>query len=171
MLRIKMTVKKKSELMPAVILILISIVLSGCSKNPEPEAAKTGNTNQSPTALNNANVPANNSASVNPPNTPASVVNNTSAPVANKNVKSSPPVKDPTPQIGSGGSDLVLFTQARGALSSDQELLNAVIIEIKEGNVTLTGNVSSAAQKTKAGQLVQAVKGVKSVKNNLRVAS
>ena len=164
-------VKKKSGIMPAAILILISLILSGCSKNPEPEVAKTGNTNQSPTALNNANVPAVNSVPANPPNTPASIVNNTSAPTANKNVKSSPPVKDPTPQIGSGAGDLVLFTQARSALSSDQELLNAVIIEIKEGNATLTGNVSSVAQKTKAGQLVQAVKGVKSVQNNLRVTS
>ena len=171
MLKIKMIVKKKFGLMPAVILILISIVLSGCSKNPEPEVANTGSTNQSRTALNNTNVSANNSVSVNPPNTPAAVVNNTSTPIANNNIKPAPPAKDPMPQIGSGGSDMGLFTEVRGALSSDQELLNAVIIEIKEGNVTLTGNVSSLAQKTKAEQLVQAVKGIKSVKNNLRVAS
>ncbi len=170
MLEIKMMVKKKSGLAPAVILTLFSIVLSGCSKNPEPEVAKTGNTNQSTAALNNTNVPAINSVSANPPNTPASIVNNTSTPIGNKGNKSLPPVKDPTPQIGSGGGDLSLFTEVRGALSSDQELLNAVIIEIKEGNATLTGNVSSVAQKTKAGQLVQAVKGVKSVKNNLRVS-
>jgi len=34
----------------------------------------------------------------------------------------------------------------------------------------LSGNVSSEAQKIKAAQLVQSVKGIKSVKNNLRVA-
>lgn len=167
MLRIKMMIRKNLEIMPA--LILISIVLSGCSKTPEPEIVKTGNTNQSAAASNNASVPAVN-VPVNPPNAPVSVANNTSAPNANRDVKSSPPVKDPTPQIGSGGNDLVLFTQVRGAMSSDQELMNAVTIEIKEGNVTLGGNVSSVAQKTKAGQLAQTVKGVKGVKNNLRVA-
>ncbi len=66
---------------------------------------------------------------------------------------------------------MFLFTQVRGALSSDAELLNAVIVQIKEGNATLTGNVSSEAQKTKAGQLIQSVNGIKSVKNNLRVSS
>lgn len=163
-------VKKKSEIMPAVILILISIILSGCSKNPEPEVAKTVNTNQSPTPSNN-NVVANSNVPANPPNTPTTIVNNSSTPIVNKDKKSAPPVKEPTPQIGSGGSDMFLFAQVRGALSSDTELINAVIVEIKEGNATLTGSVSSQAQKTKAGQLIQNIKGIKSVKNNLRVSS
>ncbi len=158
-------VKKKFEMIPAVILILVSIILSGCSKNPEPDIAKTDNVNQSP------KVSANNNVSVNMPNTSTPIVNNTPAPIANKDKKSSPPVKGPTPQIGSGGGDMFLFTQVRGALSSDKELLNAVIVEIKEGNATLTGSVSSDAQKTKAGQLIQSVEGIKSVKNNLRVSS
>ncbi len=171
--------------MPAVILILISIILSGCSKNPEPDVAKTANANQPLTASNNSNVVANGSLiansniTANPANTPttivnnnsAPIVNNNSAPIVNKDKKSTPPVKEPVPQIGSGGDDLFLFTQVRGALSSDAELLNAVIVQIKEGNATLTGNVSSEAQKTKAGQLIQSVNGIKSVKNNLRVSS
>lgn len=164
-------VKKKFEMIPAVVLILVSIILSGCSKNTEPDVAKTDNVNQSPKASNNNNVSASNNISVNSPNTSMPIVNNTLAPIANKEAKTSPPVKGPTPQIGSGGGDMFLFTQARGALSSDKELLNAVIVEIKEGNATLTGNVSSEAQKTKAGQLIQSVKGIKSVKNNLRVSS
>jgi hypothetical protein len=158
-----MMIKIKSEMTPAVILISISIILSGCSKNPEPDVAKTANINQTPTASNNNNVPVNNNVSVNPPNT--------APPIGNKDRKSAPPVKEPTPQIGSGGGDMFLFAQVRGALSSDQELSNAVIVEIKEGNATLTGNVSSEAQKTKAAQLIQSVKGIKSIKNNLRVSS
>ncbi len=112
-----------------------------------------------------------------PSNTPTAAVNNISTPTVNstpavtKDKKPSTPVKEPTPQIGSGASDFLLFTQVRGALSSDKEFSNAVIVEIKEGNVILTGNISSEAQKTKAGQLVQSVKGIKSVKNNLRVSS
>jgi len=176
-LRIKTMVKKKSEIIPVVILILISIILSGCSKNPEPDVAKTANANQPLTASNNSNVVANGSLiansniTANPANTPTTIVNNNSAPIVNKDKKSTPPVKEPVPQIGSGGDDLFLFTQVRGALSSDAELLNAVIVQIKEGNANLTGNVSSEAQKTKAGQLIQSVNGIKSVKNNLRVSS
>lgn len=172
--------------MPVVILILVSIVLAGCSKNPEPvekinntnrvattpnsdtnqlATVSTNNISQTPPTLNNGSVPAN------PPKNPTTVVNNSSTPIAGKDKKSLPAVKEPTPQIGSGGNDMLLFTQARGAMSSDTELLNAVIIEIKEGNVTLTGNVSTAAQKIKAELLIQKVKGIKSVKNNLRVAS
>ena len=164
-------IKKKFQIMFAAILILISIILPGCSKSTEPDVVRTDNVNKPPTASNNTNVPANNSVSASPTNTPTSVVNNNPAVNVNKDKKPSPPVKEPTPQIGSGGSDFVLFTQVRGSLASDQELSNAVIIEIKEGNVTLTGNVSSQAQKTKAAQLVQGVNGVKSVKNNLRVSS
>jgi hypothetical protein len=166
----KMIVRKKSRIIPVAFLILISIVLGGCSKKPEPDVVKTGNVNQAPTASNNNSIPANNNVSANPPNTQAAS-NNTPTTIVNKDKKPLPPVKDPTPQISGGGGDFALFTEARAAISSDQELLNTVIIEIKEGNVTLTGSVSSAAQKTKAGQLVQSVKGIKSVKNNLRVAS
>jgi osmotically-inducible protein OsmY len=82
-----------------------------------------------------------------------------------------PDVKEHNPQIGSGGGDMFLFTQVRSALSSDKELFNTVIVEIKEGNATISGNVKSEAQKAKAAQLVQSVNGIKSVKNNLRVTS
>ena len=158
-------VRKKITPAPVIILILTAIVLSGCTNQSESQTAQTGNINKTQTAVNNNNF------SANPANVPTSSVNNISTTTANKdNKKSSPAVKEPTPQIGSGGDDMSLFTQARGALSSDKELLNAVIIEIKEGNVTLSGKVSSEAQKTKAAQLIQSVKGIKSVKNNLRAS-
>lgn len=159
--------------MSAIILILVSIVLAGCSKNTDPDVAKTDDANQSALTFDNNNV------STNPPNAPApigsnasaAITGNTSTPIAGQAKKPMPSVKQPTAQIGSGGGDLFLFTQVRGALNSDKELLNAVIVEIKEGNVTLTGKVSSEAQKAKAAQLVQSVQGVKTVKNNLRVSS
>ncbi|HXG84614.1 MAG TPA: BON domain-containing protein [Pyrinomonadaceae bacterium] len=169
-------VKEKTEIRPGVILILISIVLSGCSKNPDTDVAKTGNVNQTVAVINNntnqsPTVSKNNSAAADSSNNSTPVVGNTPLSVANKDKKPKPPANDPIPQIGSGGSDLLLFTQVRGALSSDNELSNAVIVEMKEGNAVLTGNVSSEAQKIKAAQLVQSVQGIKSVKNNLRVAS
>lgn len=160
-------VRKKQTIATVGILILTAIGLAGCANQTESQTAKTGNLNKAPTAAAN-----NNNISANPSNVPLSPVNNMSpAPTAGKdNKKPSPAVKEPTPQIGSGGDDMSLFTQARGALSSDKELLNAVIIEIKEGSATLSGKVSSEAQKAKAAQLVQSVKGIKSVKNNLNVS-
>lgn len=148
-------------------MILILIALSGCSKNSESETAKTGNANQTPTVLNNnasANLPVNTT-------TAASAAGNSQPqPTGDKEKNNAPPVKAPTPVISTGANDMVLFQQARAALNADSEFVNAVIIEIKEGALVLNGSVSSEAQKTKAAQLVQNVKGIKSVKNNLRVA-
>lgn len=162
-------VRKKFTLAPVIILILTAIVLStgGCGKQTaESQTARTDNVNKAPTAVNNNNI------SDNPTNAPAPSVNNisTTTTAGKDNKKPATSVKEPTPQIGTGGDDMSLFMQARGALSSDNELINAVILEIKEGNVTLNGKVSSEAQKAKAAQLVQSVKGIKSVKNNLRVS-
>jgi hypothetical protein len=76
----------------------------------------------------------------------------------------------PSPQIGTGGSDFFLFTQARAALDADVELKAAnVVIDVKAGSMTLNGTVSNAEQKAKAEQLVRAVAGVKAVRNQLRI--
>lgn len=82
-----------------------------------------------------------------------------------------PPAKMPTPQVGSGGSDFFLFTQARAAVAADPELKSAnVILDVKEGVVTLTGTVAGASQKSKAEQLVRSA-GAKGVKNQLQVSA
>ena len=161
----KMKFNKKTKLTFAG--VLISIILTGCSGNSESKITKTVNGNQPAAALTN---------SVNAPPTPPAGNGNLSPaanppPVnVNKDKNSPAAVKEPAPKIGSGGDDLALFTQARGALSADQELLTGVIVEIKEGKAALTGKVSSEAQKKKAEQMVQNVRGIKGVQNNLRVA-
>lgn len=77
----------------------------------------------------------------------------------------------PKPQIGTGGSDFFLFTQARSALSADAELKAAnIMIDVKAGVLTLSGTVANAAQKSKAEQMVRSLGGVKAVKNQLRVS-
>jgi hypothetical protein len=82
-----------------------------------------------------------------------------------------PQAKTPTPQIGSGGNDLFLFTQARAAINNDAELKTAnVVIDVKEGVVTLSGTVASAALKSKAEQLARGA-GSKDVKNQLKVSA
>ncbi|HEY0173608.1 MAG TPA: BON domain-containing protein [Pyrinomonadaceae bacterium] len=83
-----------------------------------------------------------------------------------------PPSKaPPPPRIGSGGNDLFLFTQARAAINADPELKTAnLIVEVKEGVVTLSGAVASAALKEKAEELARGA-GPKAVRNQLRVSA
>jgi hypothetical protein len=77
----------------------------------------------------------------------------------------------PTTQIGSGGNDFFLFTQARAAVNADPELKAAnLVLDVKEGVVTLSGTVASAAQKSKAEQLAREA-GAKNVRNQLRVSA
>lgn len=177
-------VKKKIGIIFTIVSVLVAIILSGCAKPSEPTIANTDNTNQSVTVLDSANI----NTAVDSPNNSvrnnaAQNVNTTTAPTLNTappnntaiappvNKKPAPPnVKEPEPQIGSGGSDLLLVIQARNVLSAEKKLLDTVVVDSKEGNVTLTGKVSSAAEKAKAAQLVQGVKGVKSVKNNITVS-
>lgn len=95
----------------------------------------------------------------------------TSAASEARGAGSAPPAKMPTPQIGSGGNDLFLFTQVRAAVNADPELKAAnLIIEVKDGAVTLSGTVASAALKAKAEELARGA-GSKSVRNQLRVSA
>ena len=94
---------------------------------------------------------------------------NTASP--SRGANSAPTAKAPAPQIGSGGNDFFLFTQARAAINSDPELKAAnLVVEVKEGVVTLSGAVASAALKSKAEELARGA-GSKSVRNQLRVAA
>jgi hypothetical protein len=82
-----------------------------------------------------------------------------------------PAAKMPSPQIGSGGNDLFLFTQARAAINSDSDLKAAnVVVDVKGGVVTLSGAVTSAALKSKAEQLARGA-GAKEVRNQLRISA
>jgi hyperosmotically inducible protein len=88
-----------------------------------------------------------------------------------RNANSAPQAKMPKPQIGSGGNDLFLFTQARAAVNNDADLKAAnVVVDVKEGVVTLSGTVASAALKSKAEELARGV-GPKDVKNQLKVSA
>lgn len=153
--------------------VWLAVAAFGCSANSASEIAKTNAAAPTAAANNNSTAAANQVAPLAANNAPpASAANNSGASaLAQNNSKTDKKIVAPAAQIGSGGNDLTLFTQARNALGTDQELSRAVIIEIKEGAATLTGTVSSQAQKVKAAQLIQAVKGIKSVKNDLRISS
>ncbi|MCM3874663.1 MAG: BON domain-containing protein [Pyrinomonadaceae bacterium] len=120
-------------------------------------------------ARNDGNVAANtaNPTTSTAPTTDKAVL----SPNQTRNNNNSPVSGVPTPQVGTGGSDFFLFTQARAALGADEELKAAnVVIDVKAGLLTLSGTVANADQKSKAEQLVRAVDGVKAVKNQLRIS-
>ena len=75
-------------------------------------------------------------------------------------------------KVGSGANDGWLWVKTRFDLATADDLRDSTInVDVDNGVVTLTGTVPSNAQKARAEQLVTVVEGVKSVKNQLRVAA
>jgi len=69
-----------------------------------------------------------------------------------------------------GDDDATLTGNVKAKIASDSGLSTAPVnVETKDGVVTLTGTVNSAADKSRAEQLARSVEGVKSVTNNLTV--
>jgi hypothetical protein len=94
-----------------------------------------------------------------------------SPPSETRGASNAQPAKMPTPRIGSGGNDLFLFTQVRAAVNADPELRAAnLIVEVKDGVVTLSGTVAGAAAKAKAEELARGA-GSKSVRNQLKIST
>ena len=79
--------------------------------------------------------------------------------------------KDLGRKIGTGAEDLWIWTKTRAALASADDLNDSTInIDVDNNAVTLTGSVPTAAQKSKAEQVVRGVEGVTGVKNEIQVA-
>ena len=73
--------------------------------------------------------------------------------------------------IGSGANDSWLWFKTRAAMLTTSDLRESTInVDVVNDVVTLTGSVANAAQKTKAEQVAKGIDGVKSVKNDLKVA-
>lgn len=67
-------------------------------------------------------------------------------------------------------SDDTIYDKVRIALASDIDVKGGNLkVDVKEGIVTLAGNVESQSQKDKAGRIAKKVKGVKKVNNNIEV--
>lgn len=74
--------------------------------------------------------------------------------------------------IGSGINDSWLWFKTRAALLTTSDLRESTInVDVVNDVVTLKGSVANAAQKTKAEQVAKGIEGVKSVKNELKVAA
>jgi osmotically-inducible protein OsmY len=73
--------------------------------------------------------------------------------------------------IGSGANDSWLWFKTRAALLTTNDLRESTVnVDVVNDVVTLKGTVETAAQKTKAEQVAKDIDGVKSVKNELKVA-
>jgi len=153
-----------------------ALVLNGCggAGTASGGSANTVNNTQPAGAVANA-TPAANTAQAPPPvsagnNAPAAAV---TTPTKTGGAAEEAKAADvPRPQIGSGGNDLFLFTQARAALGSDPELKGAnTVVEVKDGVLTLSGTVATPGQKSRAEQVARGVGGVKAVRNQLRVSA
>ena len=73
--------------------------------------------------------------------------------------------------IGQGANDMWLWVKTRASLLSTNDLRDSTInVDVVNDVVTLKGTVASAAQKTKAEEVAKAIDGVKTVKNELKVA-
>lgn len=74
--------------------------------------------------------------------------------------------------IGTGLNDGWLWVKARFDLAAADDLRDSTInVDVENGVVTLTGTVATAAQKTRAEQVVKDNEGVTSVRNQLRVSA
>jgi hyperosmotically inducible protein len=165
---------------PAYLLIVAAaLILSGCGGGAEKAGgeritttAAAGAASPSPAADGRANAAPPAADSSPSPTAEVDAARQGSRPVsATSGASNASPAKVPKPQIGSGGNDLFVFTQARGAINSDPDLKAAnVVVEVKEGIVTLSGTVASAALKSKAEQLARGT-GPKDVRNQLRISA
>ena len=73
--------------------------------------------------------------------------------------------------IGQGANDMWLWVKTRASLLGTSDLRESTInVDVVNDVVTLKGTVATAAQKTKAEEVAKGIDGVKSVKNELKVA-
>jgi osmotically-inducible protein OsmY len=139
----------------------LAIVFAGCDN--------TANTNRA------ANANANATATATP--TPAAVANTNSnrAPTREEYERNKERYQREAKQsgrtVGTGLNDGWLWVKTRFDLAAADDLRDSTInVDVDQAVVTLTGTVASAAQKTRAEAVAKSVEGVKSVKNQLKVA-
>lgn len=157
----------KRKITGLITLAALAIILPGC----DGTANRNGNTN------GNANLNANLAATPSP------------TPAANANTGTADSRRAPTREeyerdreryqreakesgrtVGSGINDGWLWVKTRFELAAADDLRDSTInVDVDNGVVTLTGTVASAAQKTRAEQVVKSVDDVRSVRNQLRV--
>jgi hypothetical protein len=134
------------------------------------------------TATNTNNARTNTNLGANNANTGAIVVNanaNTNSNRWNANItredyeknKADYEKEKGSSTIGSGANDMWLWVKTRASLLGTSDLRESTInVDVVNDVVTLKGTVETAEQKKKAEDVAKNIDGVKSVKNELKVA-
>ena len=146
------------------LLVALAVLAVGCDN--------AANNN---TANRNANANANATATATA--TPAAVANtNRRAPTREEydreKARYDREARESGRKVGTGANDGWLWVKARFDLAAADDLRDSTIdVDVDNGVVTLTGTVPSNTQKARAEQVVTVVEGVKSVRNQLKVAA
>ena len=145
----------------------LALVISACNETANDNTVANNNRNANANALN-ANTPVVNANA----NATATRQAPTRADYERDKDRYSREAKEGGRTVGTGINDGWLWVKTRYELAAVDDLRDSTInVDVDNEVVTLSGTVASAAQKTKADQTAKAVEGVKSVKNNLKVAS
>lgn len=156
----------KRKITGLITLAALAIILPGCD----------GTANRNDNVNGNANLNAN--TAVTPSPTPANANTGTAdsrrAPTREEYERDREryqrEAKESGRTVGSGINDGWLWVKTRFELAAADDLRDSTInVDVDNGVVTLTGTVASAAQKTRAEQIVKSVDDVRSVRNQLRV--
>ena len=144
----------------------LAMLVAGCDN----AANNNANANANANARANANVAASPSPAV------ATANDNRRAPTREEydrdKARYEREARESGRKVGTGANDGWLWVKTRFDLATADDLRDSTIdVDVDNGIVTLSGTVPSNAQKARAEQIVTVVEGVKSVKNQLRIAA
>ena len=148
-----------------ILLAALAILAVGCDN--------AGNYN---TANRNANANANTNTTATPSPAVATDNSNRRAPTREEydrdKARYDREAREAGRTIGSGVNDGWLWVKTRFDLAAADDLRDSTInVDVDNAVVTLTGTVASTAQKARAEQITTVVEGVKTVRNQLKVAA
>lgn len=154
-------------------MILASLIFSACGGTESNGLVNSTNANRSNNANTATVVNANNTTVVSTTNTNTNRWANANgvnrADYDKNRADYEREKRDST--IGSGANDSWLWFKTRAALLGTTGIRESTInVDVVNDVVTLRGTVETAAEKTKAEQVAKGIEGVKSVKNELKVA-
>lgn len=149
-----------------ILVAALAVLVAGCDN--------TANQNANANVNRNANANANATATASP--AVANTNDNRRAPTREEydrdRARYDREAKESGRRVGSGANDGWLWVKTRFDLATADDLRDSTIdVDVDNGVVTLSGTVASTGQKARAEQVVTVVEGVRSVRNQLRVAS
>lgn len=157
----------KNRLAALVTGVALAALAAGCQTTTNMNNSNTAVVTNANTNVN-ANVNANANANA---NTRTSNANLSREDFERERERLAREAREAGRKIGSGANDLWLWTKARAALATADDLRDSTInVDVDNAAVTLTGTVATNEQKTRAGRVAQGVDGVRSVRNNLAVS-